>query len=141
YEAGITLVTAAGNNFGPGKLRVPRFIVYPARFRRVLAACGVMADSKPYGDFMDPRKMGGSYGPDSKMDTAMASYTPNAAWAKFACAAIVDFDGAGTSAATPQIAAAAACWLQKNRDVVKKYPEKWMRVEAVRRALTETADP
>ena len=140
YEAGITLVTAAGNNFGPFKFRVPRFIVWPARFRRVLAACGVMSNSSPYADFADPRKMGGSYGPDSKMDTAMAAYTPNTAWAKFACRAIVDFDGAGTSAATPQIAAAAACWLQKNRDAVKAYPQKWMRIEAVRQALFASAD-
>ncbi len=139
YEAGITLVTAAGNNFGPGRIRVPRFIVYPARFRRVLAACGVMSDGSPYADFLDPRKMGGSYGPDSKMDTALAAYTPNTAWAKYACPAIVDFDGAGTSSATPQIAAAAACWLQKNRVAVKKYPERWMRVEAVRQALFTSA--
>jgi subtilisin family serine protease len=60
YEAGVTLVTAAGNNFGPFKLRVPRFIVYPARFGRVLAACGVMSDGSPYADFADARKMGGS---------------------------------------------------------------------------------
>ena len=139
YEAGITLVTAAGNNFGPGGLRVPRFIVYPARFHRVLAACGVMSDGSPYADFLDPRKMAGSYGPDSKMDTAMAAYTPNTAWAKYACPALIDFDGAGTSAATPQIAAAAACWLQKNRAAVKKYPERWMRVEAVRKALFGSA--
>ena len=140
YEAGITLVMAAGNNFGPFKLRVPRFIVYPARFRRVLAACGVMSDGKPYADFADPRKMGSSYGPDSKMDTAMASYTPNTAWAKYACPDLVEFDGSGTSAATPQIAAAAACWLQKNRAAVLQYPEKWMRVEAVRRALFAQAN-
>jgi hypothetical protein len=140
YEAGITLVTAAGNNFGPFKLRVPRFIVYPARFRRVLAACGVMSDGSAYADFADARKMGGSYGPDSKMDTALAAYTPNTAWAKFACPALIDFDGAGTSAATPQIAAAAACWIQKNRAAVENYPKAWMRVEAVRRALFASAD-
>jgi hypothetical protein len=140
YEAGIVLVTAAGNNFGPGRLRTPRFIVYPARFRRVLAACGVMADGSPYADFADARKMGGSYGPDSKMDTALAAYTPNTPWAKYACLALPDFDGAGTSSATPQIAAAAACWLRKNLADVRKYPEKWMRVEAVRHALFTSAD-
>ncbi|MBL8235836.1 MAG: S8 family serine peptidase [Bryobacterales bacterium] len=140
YMEGVTLVTAAGNNFGPGKLRVPRFIVYPARFGRVIAACGVMADGKPYADFKDPRLMGGSYGPASKMATAMAAYTPNTPWAKYVCPALVDFDGAGTSSATPQIAAAAACWLQKNRAAVKKYSKKWMRVEAVRRALFGTAN-
>ena len=140
YEAGITLVTAAGNNFGPFGLRVPRFIVYPARFRRVLAACGVMSDGSPYADFADPRKMGGSYGPDSKMDTALAAYTPNTPWAEYACTSLIGFDGAGTSAATPQIAAAAACWLQKNREEVLRYSKKWMRVEAVRQALYNTAN-
>lgn len=140
YEAGITLVTAAGNNFGPFKLRVPRFIVYPARFRRVIAACGVMSDGAPYADFADPGKMGGSYGPASKMATAVAAYTPNTPWAKYACPALVDFDGAGTSSATPQVAAAAACWLQKHQAALRAYPERWMRVEAVRRALFETAD-
>ena len=35
------IVTAAGNNYG----NLPtRNIVYPARFNRVVAACGVMAD-------------------------------------------------------------------------------------------------
>ena len=139
YDEGVTLVMAAGNNLGPFKLRVPRFIVYPARFHRVLAACGVMSDGSAYADFGDPRKMGGSYGPDSKMDTAMAAYTPNGPWAKYACPALLDFDGAGTSSATPQIAAAAGCWLQKNRAAVLQYPEKWMRVEAVRRALSAQA--
>jgi hypothetical protein len=75
------------------------------------------------------------------MDTALAAYTPNTAWAKYACPSIIDFDGAGTSAATPQIAAAAACWLQKNRDAVSKYPNAWMRVEAVRQALFGSANP
>jgi len=139
YLAGITMVTAAGNNFGPGKVRVPRFIVYPARFRRVLAACGVMFDGKPYADFLNATLMGGSYGPDSKMDTAMAAFTPNVAWAEYSCAKLIAFDGAGTSAATPQIASAAACWLQENRGRLN-YSEPWMRVEAVRKALFATAN-
>ncbi|MBI4903590.1 MAG: S8 family serine peptidase [Acidobacteria bacterium] len=140
YEAGITLVTAAGNNFGPFKLRVPRFIVYPARFGRVIAACGAMFDGRPYADFLDATKMAGCYGPDSKMDTAVAAYTPNAPWARLACPDLVDFDGRGTSSATPQVAAAAACWLQLHREAVKQYPEKWMRAEAARRALFSTAN-
>lgn len=140
YMAGLTMVTAAGNNYGPGKVRVPRFIVYPARFRRVLAACGVMFDGSAYADFKDPRVMAGSYGPDSKMDTAIAGYTGNTPWAMYDCPAMVRYDGVGTSSATPQVAAAAACWLQKNRAEVLAYPEKWMRVEAVRRALLTTAD-
>lgn len=139
YQSGITMVTAAGNNFGPGKIRVPRFIVYPARFRRVLAACGVMFNNKPYADFPTATLMGGSYGPDRKMDTAMAAYTPNVAWAEYACTELISFDGAGTSSATPQIASAAACWLQKNRSTLN-YSQPWMRVEAVRKALYATAN-
>jgi subtilisin family serine protease len=41
YDAGVVVVAAAGNNYA----NLPtRFVVYPARFRRVIAACGVMAD-------------------------------------------------------------------------------------------------
>ncbi|HEU0122689.1 MAG TPA: S8 family serine peptidase [Bryobacteraceae bacterium] len=142
YEKGITVVTAAGNNFGPGKVRVPRFIVYPARFRRVIAACGAMYDGKPYADFFDPRMMAGSYGPGSKMATAMAAFTPNTPWANYNDLRLIDFSGSGTSSATPQIAAAAACWLQKYREdpVLRGYAGSWKRVEAVRRALFSSAD-
>ena len=48
-------------------------------------------------------------------------------------------DGAGTSAATPQIAAAAALWLAEHRDAVSRYSQPWMRVEAVRQALFTSA--
>jgi hypothetical protein len=57
-----------------------------------------MSDGSPYADFADARKMGGSYGPDSKMDTALAAYTPNTPWAQYACTSLIGFDGAGTSA-------------------------------------------
>jgi hypothetical protein len=135
YEQGVFIVTAAGNNFG----NLPTHnIVYPARFNRVVAACGVMADGKPYAD-LGIRLMAGNYGPDSKMATAVAAPTPNVPWARFACGDIVDFDGQGTSAATPQVAAAAAIWLQKNRAAVDAYPQSWMRVEAIRSALFASA--
>jgi hypothetical protein len=52
---------------------------------------------------------------------------------------MIDFDGAGTSAATPQVAAAAAIWLQKNRAAIDAYAEGWMRVEAIRKALFDSA--
>ncbi len=131
YEAGVVVVTAAGNNFG----NLPtHHVVYPARFNRVIAACGVMADHQPYAD-LPASKMAGNYGPASKMRTAMAAYTPNVPWAKLGCGTVVDLDGAGTSAATPQIAAAAATWLQKNKAACGRYTQPWMRVGAVRRAL------
>lgn len=131
YDAGVVVVAAAGNNYG----NLPtRFIVYPARFRRVVAACGVMSDGKPYAD-LKPSLMAGDYGPEDKMATAIAGYTPNVPWARFGEPNIVDYDGGGTSAATPQVAAAAALWIQKHRKAYDAYPEAWMRVEAVRNAL------
>lgn len=135
YEAGLVMVTAAGNNFV--NLPVPS-IVYPARFRRVLAACGVMADGRAYTN-LALGTMQGNYGPASKMDTALGAYTPNVPWAQIDCGNVVDMDGAGTSAATPQIAAAAALWLAEHWDKVQNYSEKWMRVEAVRYALFKAA--
>ena len=65
------------------------------------AACGVMENFEPYAD-LDLTLTAGNYGPDSKMQTAVAAYTPNIPWARFGEPDVVDFDGAGTSAATPQ---------------------------------------
>ncbi|MBK8211936.1 MAG: S8 family serine peptidase [Rhodospirillales bacterium] len=136
YEAGICLVTAAGNN----KLGSPQSIVYPARFRRVIAACGIMANRRPYiRANVGFGQMAGNFGPDSKMDTALAAFTPNTPWAEINCPGIIDMDGGGTSSATPQIAAAAALWLQKHKGNLS-YNEPWMVVEAVRRALFASAD-
>lgn len=140
YEAGICMVAAAGNNFSIGIGGVPtRFIVFPARFRRVIAACGVMADRRPYYG-LPFGKMQGNWGPASKMATALAAFTPNMPWAELGAPEIVDLDGAGTSSATPQIAAAAALWLARHRDAVARYPHPWQRVEAVRHALFTSAE-
>src|SRR5581483_7349261 len=135
YEQGVFIVTAAGNNVSNFPTRN---IVYPARFNRVVAACGVMADGKPYADLAF-NLMAGNYGPIGKMATAIAAPTPNVPWARLGCPDIIDFDGQGASAATPQVAAAAAIWLQKNRAAVDAYPESWMRIEAIRKALFESA--
>jgi subtilisin family serine protease len=135
YDAGVLVVTAAGNNYAnlPSHL-----IVYPARFNRVVAACGAMANGAPYAD-LKPKLMAGDYGPELKMATAIAAYTPNVPWARFGEPDVVDFDGAGTSAATPQVAGAAALWIQKHRAAYDAYPEAWMRVEGVRKALFDSA--
>lgn len=139
YDQGIFMVSAAGNNFG----NLPtRYIVYPARFRRVVAACGIMADGRPYAD-LPLRKMAGCYGPRRKEATAIAAYTPNLPWARIGCSELFDQDGGGTSSATPQIASAAALWLQNHRERIdQEYggDKAWARVEAVRKALFESAE-
>ena len=85
------------------------------------------------------RLMAGNYGPLGKMKTAIAAFTPNMPWARLGASGIVDFDGNGTSAATPQVAAAAALWIQKNRGDYDEYPQAWMKVEVVRKALFGSA--
>ena len=135
YEAGIVLVCAAGNNFGGWPTDV---IVWPARFNRVIAACGIMANGQPYFN-LPSWVMQGNCGPPSAMTHALAGFTPNISWAKIDCENVIDLDGAGTSSATPQIAAAAALWLRKYKSVLK-YNEPWKRVEAVRKALFDSAD-
>jgi hypothetical protein len=134
YDAGVAIFAAAGNNFGG----LPtRNVVYPARFNRVVAVCGATADYGPYYKPGINVKMQGNFGPASAMRTALAAYTPNIAWAEIGCANIIDRNGAGTSSATPQAAAAAALWLQKNGAAL---PRDWRRIEAVRKALFDTAD-
>ena len=134
--SGVVMVTAAGNNFAG--VPSPKSIVFPARYQRVIAACGVMADGRAYAG-LSSGTMQGNYGPASKMKTALGAYTPNVPWAEIDCANIVDMDGSGTSAATPQIAAAAALWLAEHWDTVKNYSQPWMRIEAVRHALFSKA--
>jgi hypothetical protein len=132
YLAGLCMVTAAGNNKGG----LPtRHVVYPARYGRVIAAAGVMANRKAYAR-LDNFEMEGNYGPDKVMRHALAAFTPNIPWAVFGCPAVTRRNGAGTSSATPQIAAAAALWLEKYKSVL---PRDWHRVEAVRHALFSAA--
>ncbi|MEP6764551.1 MAG: S8 family serine peptidase, partial [Gemmatimonadaceae bacterium] len=130
YMEGLFIVAAAGNNVHS----LPtKHIVYPARYARVLAACGVMNDGSPYDGI---GAMQGNFGPDSCMETAMATYTPNIPWAVYGCKDNVRLNGEGTSAATPQLAAAAALWIEKYKDVL---PRDWRRVEAARNALFMSA--
>jgi hypothetical protein len=143
YEAGIVYVAAAGNNFSAGFFGFPTHqIVYPARFRRVIAACGVMANRLPYYG-LAAGTLQGNWGPQGSMATALSAFTPNIPWAVWGCSQIVRMSGSGTSAATPQIAATAALYLQRHAAELfdtDRYPEPWMRVEAVRRALFLSAD-
>jgi len=134
YAGGLVMIAAAGNNFSGLPIRS---IVYPARMRRVVAACGIMANLKPYAG-LKPTTMQGCYGPDSKMRTALAGFTPNIPWPEIGCPNIVDEDGQGTSAATPQIAAAAALWLAHRWKDLQPLAA-WQRGEAIRQALFKSA--
>ncbi len=132
YEAGLCIVAAAGNNYAG----LPtRHVVYPARYRRTIAACGAMGNYQPYYG-LAPSVLQGNFGPQHIMVSALAAYTPNIPWPKFGCPHIVDLDGQGTSAATPQIAAAVALWYERYKSVL---PRDWRRVEAVRHALFTSA--
>ncbi len=139
YDSGVCIVAAAGNNFAFAGGHVPtRFIVYPARFKRVIAACGIMANYSPY-DGVPSKRMQGNFGPGSKMSTAVSAYTPNITWAEIGAPKIVDMNGQGTSAATPQVAATVALWLQAHAAELNKLSARWQRVEAVRHALFSSA--
>jgi hypothetical protein len=132
YEAGICIVAASGDCFGG----VPtHHVVYPARYHRVVAACGVMENGAPYFN-LPFNIIEGSWGPDSAMTAALAAYTPNTSWAKFGCHDVIDMNGAGTSSSTPQIAAAVALWYEKYK---AQLPRDWRRVEAARDALFRSA--
>ena len=133
YDAGITIVSAAGNNFNGFPTR---HVIYPARFGRVIAACGVTYDMEPYFT-LKPGEMQGCFGPKGHMKKALAAFTPNIPWANTATNNI-GFNGAGTSCAVPQIAAAAAIYYKKYFDRLNKLLP-WQRVEAVRHALYTSA--
>lgn len=133
YLGGLCIVAAAGNNTNG----IPtRHIVYPARYSRVIAVCGAMADHEPYAGLTGLATLEGNYGPDSRMAFAIAAYTPNIPWARFGCSTTVRLNGEGTSAATPQVAAAVALWLEKYKGDL---PRNWRRIEAVRHALFSSA--
>lgn len=134
YQAGITMVTAAGNNYNGFPTQ---HVVYPARFKRVISATGVTYDYLPYHSGK-LGEMEGCYGPEKDMENAVSAFTPNTPWAS-GSDSLVKFSGAGTSSATPQIAAAAAIYYRKYHKELEALPEPWQKVEAIRNALFSSA--
>ena len=155
YDAGITIVTAAGNSWVKGGRRMlPKKILYPARFDRVIAATGVCYNQQPYIFSVNKHgetktaggeHMQGNHLPLRAMKTAIAAYTPNLPWAELTDKdeSVFRKSGGGTSSATPQVAAAAALWIVQNREALDELVAKgkpWMKVEAVKHALFSRAD-
>jgi hypothetical protein len=147
YDAGCTICAAAGSNMGGFPTHDT---VWPAKFKRVVAVCGATHSGTIY---FDPRYNGrfwmieGNFGPDSGdiMEHQIAAYVPNVLKAMLSTDlndhSAYTIDGnAGTSGATPQVAAAAALYFQKYFDILVQL-DGWKRVEAVRNALFVRADP
>ncbi|HEY5785963.1 MAG TPA: S8 family serine peptidase [Microlunatus sp.] len=131
YEHGVVFCAAAGNHISVS----PSGTVYPARFPRVLSVCGVMANHTPYTGLTGTALQGNS-GPKSAMDHALSAYTPNIDWPLWGCPTGIRHNGEGTSSATPQVAAAAALWIEHYKTSL---PRTWQRVEAARHALFSSA--
>lgn len=134
YEAGVAIFAAAGNNLAGFPTTS---LVYPARFHRAVAVCGVTRAHAPYYKRLGYPGLQGNSGPPGRMRTALSAPTPNLPWAEIGCGSAVSLDGPGTSSATPQAAAAAALWLARHPDALAAGG--WRRVEAVRAALFESA--
>ena len=75
----------------------------------------------------------------------IAAYSPNTIWAESRVDSktnnVIDLNGSGTSAATPQVAAAAALWLRKNYQEIQGAGDwnTWKKAEAVYVALLASA--
>jgi hypothetical protein len=137
YDAGVVVVAAAGDSFYLKVIDVAtHFTVYPAAFYRVITATGATFDKGPYIT-KNFGAMQGCWGPDKVMKKAIAAFTPNVPWMNYkVLPSGWDVDGGGTSASTPQIAAACALWLKQYGQL---FPAGWQRVEACRHALFESA--
>ena len=151
YEAGIVIVSAASNCWYKGAgVMLPKCVLFPAAFPRVIGATGAMFNHEPYDSKymrnarfnITTKYMQGSWGPPSRMGKTLAAYTPNVPWASDPIPILRS--GGGTSSATPQIAAAAALWIGYHRKALEELGyyqpgQQWMKVEAVRHALYTSA--
>jgi hypothetical protein len=139
YKHGTPIFAASGDFLGFSFLSTPKTVVFPARYDQVMNVTGVTEEGLSAGlhcnllgcigrfwggngfwsnfetwligtNFAEPAVMNGH---------SVAAYTPN----------ITDYDGnlaipgisndePGTSAAVPQVAAAAAIWLEYNRQAI-----------------------
>jgi hypothetical protein len=140
YENGVPIFAASGDFLGGWILSTPKTTVFPARYNQVMTVTGADAAYLSAGDhcalilcvwkFWGGNGFGSNafswlvgtnYGPTDLMQGhAIAAYTPNITF----YSAHPDLKGMsdaemGTSAAVPQVAAAAAMWLQMHREEIR----------------------
>lgn len=139
YDRGIVLAAASGDSFYAKIIDIAtHFTVYPSAWWRVITVTGETFSHGPYTtqDFL---VMQGCWGPTPLMPKSLGAYTPNIPWMRLGSSTAWEMSGAGTSASTPQVAAACALWLSKNLGAL---PRDWRRVEATRYMLfSHLADP
>lgn len=148
---GVTGVTAEGKTYA--KNSYWQLLLHPLSIRDWVARGSYGADLQRYASLGIQVE-----GPDPSQvlrngflrPWPIAAYSPNIPWAVATSKPgetnwVVDMDGAGTSAATPQVAAAAALWLEKNYDQIAQAnawsgSNAWKKVEAVYCALLLSAE-
>lgn len=153
YENGVIVVTAGGNNYKRRIINnfITKSLVYPARFNRVIAVCGMTYDYKPYWkkfkDHTETKVMQGNWGPYKAMYTAVSAFTPNVPWAigdNENTGTLFRKKGGGTSAATPQVAAAASLYLAEHKTKIdaligdNEY-DQWKKAEIVHQAIFKSS--
>ena len=142
YEAGMIVVCAAG--------QIVLDVVRPAAYPRTIAVGGFSRSGQDYVHY--PR---GGYNDKPRVDVWALAVGVNRAEARLGeptphrghASDYPDAEAApsGTSYACPQVAAAAALWLERNHDELEarygRLGERWRIVEAFRRAVRRTARP
>lgn len=131
YEKGVVICAAGG--------QIIDRVVFPARLQRTIGVGGLTPENRHYPPM--------GYDKWDAIDIwATASHINRAASTKtkhfWAEEGKTDADKvSGTSYATPQVAAAAALWIEWNRNLLPKIgdPNAWRIVEATRAALRESA--
>ena len=161
YDNGVAIFAATGDFFVLPIIHVstPKTVAFPARYTRVMGVAGVTADNKSYGDSpcfwcqfelwdfkqtILPWMFRGSYGPKQVMQGHVVSaYSPNITNSRYYSDEKygIGLNGGGTSNATPQVAAAASLWLQKERAKLEEYKMRhtWRQAEAVYRAVIQSS--
>ncbi|ULA62887.1 MAG: putative PeptidaseS8 domain-containing protein [Nitrospira sp.] len=156
YDKGVPIFAATGDFFAapPNFSLTPHTIAFPARFNRVMGVAGVTADGTTYGK--DPCywclwrlwdwftwSMRGSYGPAREMTGhTVVAYAPNitTSVSDQHNPNAIQMGGEGTSFSTPQVAGAAALWLQYHQtEFTSTEWRSWEKSEAVYQALMKSA--